>query len=140
MNFQQIYQIYQFSVNMLDLPIFTKNCLNEALFCFSSIVEPFKMSLVSMEDTNLMEVAEAAAKNCTLSLEHITALNISSNWTILQRYEAQKQLTLKRLSTVVNMINFVSQFDEPISYKFLGSGGIHLGFNYLVLNEKKQCE
>ncbi len=91
-----------------------------------------------MEDTNLMEVAEAAAKNCTLSLEHITALNISSNWTILQRYEAQKQLTLKRLSMLVNMINFVPPFDEPISYKFLGSGGVHLGINYLVLNVMKQ--
>jgi hypothetical protein len=39
----------------------------------------------SLEDNDLMEVAEAAAKNCTLRLEHIEALNITNNWTLIQR-------------------------------------------------------
>jgi len=38
-----------------------------------------------MEVDEALEVAEAAAKNCTLRLEHIEALNISENWTLLQR-------------------------------------------------------
>ena len=43
------------------------------------------MTTTSMDSADLMEVAEAAAKNCTLRLEHIEALNITSNWTLLQR-------------------------------------------------------
>ncbi len=35
--------------------------------------------------SDMMEVAEAAARNCTLRLEHIEALNITTNWTLLQR-------------------------------------------------------
>jgi hypothetical protein len=32
-----------------------------------------------------MEAAEAAARNCTLRMEHIDALNITNNWTLLER-------------------------------------------------------
>jgi len=38
-----------------------------------------------MDINGSLEIAESAAKNCTLRLEHIEALNISTNWTLLQR-------------------------------------------------------
>ena len=37
------------------------------------------------EEQYLMDVVEAAARNCTLRMEHIEALNITDDWTLLAR-------------------------------------------------------